>query len=383
MASAGVVNIRRDVDDKFYRYKMPVLVTKIEGRGNGIKTVLVNMSDVARALSRPPSYPAKYFGGELGALTSMDEPNDKYIVNGAHDNARLRDLLDGFIDKFVLCGSCKNPETDLFLTKNEDILRDCKACGAQTGVDMRHKLTTWIIRNPPKRTKKKKTAENAENAGEGKEGEEGGEGDEGSDDDAFTKRIKAEAAELPTAEQAAASGMAGLSLDDEGSDEGGDSPLEALTLWVEENKSKDSGAGLTPQTIMDKTAELGIEGKHKTVQTLVECLFTENIMAELKKYMPVFQKAIGPEDDKNQRNQKSLLGGLERLVGVNYPQLIPLVPKILMEFYQNDVLEEDLIVQWGTHVSKKYVNKDISKKVRKAAEPMLKWFEEAEDEESE
>lgn len=84
------------------------------------------------------------------------------------------------------------------------------------------------------------------------------------------------------------------------------------------------------------------------------------------------RKAIGPEDDKNQRNQKSLLGGLERLVGVNYPQLIPLVPKILMEFYQNDVLEEELIVQWGTHVSKKYVNKDISKKVRKAAEPMLK-----------
>lgn len=43
-----------------------------------------------------------------------------------------------------------------------------------------------------------------------------------------------------------------------------------------------------------------------------------------------------------------------------------------MEFYQKDVLEEDVIVQWGTHVSKKYVAKDISKKVRKAAEPMLK-----------
>lgn len=327
MASAGVVNIRRGVDDKFYRYKwvlslsyvaaifspiwdfrMPLLVTKIEGRGNGIKTVLVNMSDVARALSRPPSCesqphevalfgiinpcsedPAKYFGGELGALTSMDEPNDKYIVNGAHDNARLQDLLDGFIEKFVLCGSCKNPETDLFLTKSEDILRDCKACGAQTGVDMRHKLTTWIIRNPPKRAKKKKTADNAENGGEGKEGEEG-EGGEGSDDDEFTKKLKAEAAELPTAEQAAASGMAGLSLDDDGSDEGGDSPLETLTLWVEENKSKDSGSGLTAETVTEKTAELGIEGKHKTVQTLVECLFTENIMTELKKYMPVFQK---------------------------------------------------------------------------------------------
>jgi hypothetical protein len=32
---------------------MPVLQTKIEGRGNGIKTVIPNMEDVARALNRP------------------------------------------------------------------------------------------------------------------------------------------------------------------------------------------------------------------------------------------------------------------------------------------------------------------------------------------
>lgn len=34
---------------------MPELLTKIEGKGNGIKTVLPNISDVARALSRPPT----------------------------------------------------------------------------------------------------------------------------------------------------------------------------------------------------------------------------------------------------------------------------------------------------------------------------------------
>lgn len=39
----------------WYLCRMPVLQTKIEGRGNGIKTVIPNMSDVARALARPPS----------------------------------------------------------------------------------------------------------------------------------------------------------------------------------------------------------------------------------------------------------------------------------------------------------------------------------------
>ncbi|KAJ3519815.1 hypothetical protein NM688_g9248 [Phlebia brevispora] len=97
--AAGVVNIRRDVDDKFYRYRMPLLVTKIEGKGNGIKTVIPNMADIARALSRPPTYPTKFFGCELGAQTSFDEKNDRYIVNGAHDAQKLRELLDGFIDK--------------------------------------------------------------------------------------------------------------------------------------------------------------------------------------------------------------------------------------------------------------------------------------------
>jgi translation initiation factor 5 len=43
-----------------------------------------------------------------------------------------------------------------------------------------------------------------------------------------------------------------------------------------------------------------------------------------------------------------------------------------MQFYQSDILEEDVIKQWGTHVSKKYVDRDISKKVRKASEPFLK-----------
>jgi len=373
---AGVVNIRRDVDDKFYRYRMPILLTKVEGKGNGIKTVLPNMTDVARALSRPPSYSTKYFGCELGAQTSMDEKNDRYIVNGAHDADRLRELLDGFIDKFVLCAECKNPETDLFLTKNDEIFRDCKACGARTGVDMRHKLTTFIIRHPPKKpSKKKKSAE----AGEKEGGEEGGvEGDENAEsDDEFTKRIKAEAAELPTAEQVAASGLASLSIgDDDGSDEGGDSPQTNLAIWIEESKGDQTQ--ITAIDVLKKTEELGIEGKHKTVQTISETLFTEKILTELPKFMPIFQKSVTSE-----KHQKALLGGLERLLGIHYPQLIPVVPKILMLFYQSDVLEEEVITQWGTHVSKKYVGKDVSKKVRKAAEPMLKWFEEAEDEDEE
>jgi len=74
----------------------------------------------------------------------------------------------------------------------------------------------------------------------------------------------------------------------------------------------------------------------------------------------------------SEKHQKALLGGVERLVGLTYPSLIPAVPKILMALYQTDLIEEEVVTQWGTHVSKKYVDKDVSKKVRKASEPFLK-----------
>ena len=44
---------------------MPKLLTKIEGRGNGIKTNIVNMVDVAKSLGRLPSYPTKSLDIEL------------------------------------------------------------------------------------------------------------------------------------------------------------------------------------------------------------------------------------------------------------------------------------------------------------------------------
>ena len=74
----------------------------------------------------------------------------------------------------------------------------------------------------------------------------------------------------------------------------------------------------------------------------------------------------------SEKHYKSLLGGLERFVGVLHPDLVPLVPKILMVLYQQDLLDEEIVKQWGTHVSKKYVDKETSKKVRKASEPFLK-----------
>ncbi|KAE8718658.1 Eukaryotic translation initiation factor 5 [Hibiscus syriacus] len=152
-------------EDAFYRYKMPKMITKIEGRGNGIKTNVVNMVEIAKALARPASYTTKYFGCELGAQSKFDEKTGTSLVNGAHDTAKLAGLLENFIKKFVQCYGCGNPETEIVITKTQMITLKCAACGFVSDVDMRDKLTTFILKNPPeakKSSKDKKAMRRAE-----------------------------------------------------------------------------------------------------------------------------------------------------------------------------------------------------------------------------
>lgn len=325
MTSSTVTGVFLSFPDDIPAYpsrSMPLLNTKIEGKGNGIKTVIPNMVDVARALSRPPTYTTKFFGCELGAQTSFDEKNERYIVNGAHDANRLRELLDVFIDKFVLCRSCKNPETELVILKvgrSEDIIRDCKACGERTGIDMRHKLTTYILKNPPVKIKKGKNKNTNGDAAGGVGGaadndldvEHAADGAES--DDELTKKIKAEARELnedtaiskedwsadtsPEAVKerikALESSMAANTLaggDDDGSDEDANSPYAQLGKWVEENRDGDADPKAFAIDIYKKTEELGIEKKHKTVLVLAQALFTSNVVAEIDNYAPLFAK---------------------------------------------------------------------------------------------
>ncbi|CDK27550.1 unnamed protein product [Kuraishia capsulata CBS 1993] len=383
------INICRDNTDPFYRYKMPPIQSKIEGRGNGIKTAVPNASEVARALNRPPAYVIKYFGFELGALTSINETSDRYLVNGAHDAAKLQDLLDGFIKKFVLCPSCSNPETEIIIHKDDSLTRDCKACGKISQIDPRHKLATYILKNPPakggKKNKKSATAsENVVGGGMSISDIAANHKANAKDDDASEDELEAEAPPpvggidvkddewavdvSAEAVKARAEAMEGLTATK--------NSFELLGEWLLAAHSGDEDEFPSDVEIYKKASDLNIVDDENTLQVLAQSLFSEDIVDEIDEHAGLLKKLVTSDD-----HEKALLGGFERLLGLTYPELIPKVPKILMELYDRDILSEDVIVDWGTKVSKKYVPKDISKKVRKAAKPFLKWLEEAESEE--
>merc|ERR1712087_974301 len=130
---------------------MPRLVSRKEGRGNGSKTGILNMGDVARALKRDPVYITKFIGYELGAQSSYsnkENEGERVVINGHHDTPVFQSLVDKFIERYVLCTGCHLPEIDMVVKKGL-IVATCKACGWNGELDNHHKLAGYISKNPP------------------------------------------------------------------------------------------------------------------------------------------------------------------------------------------------------------------------------------------
>ncbi len=128
-----------NLNDTNYRYQMPKMVIKVEGKGNGIKTIIVNLEDIAKAINRQPDIILKYFSYSLGTITEKNN-----IIKGPHKLETLGELLNKFIEKYVKCSFCSNPET-LFTFDNNMLTLDCSACGHNQKVD-NSKIVDYIIK---------------------------------------------------------------------------------------------------------------------------------------------------------------------------------------------------------------------------------------------
>ncbi|TIA85796.1 putative eukaryotic translation initiation factor 5 [Aureobasidium pullulans] len=413
--AGGSVNIRRDISDPFYRYKMERLQSKIEGKGNGIKTVVVNLSNVAQQLA----HVIKYFGFELGAQTTNDPKDDRWIINGAHEASKLQDYLDGFINKFVLCRSCKNPETVISI-KDQRILMDCKACGTITEADPRQKLSSFILKQLPAKGKKDKSTKKAERrarkeaerngtaVNEDGNGSPNGSSDQDDDDtdlgmdagsdDELTRRINAEAQELDEPEEekevewtvdmseeaikARARDLPddlkrALVIEGAEDEDGEGNPYDQFGKWIlSEGEAKGGVSKLDDVEVYLKAKDLGIETKHKTVAVMAQTIFDENIVKQVEARSSMLKRMISSE-----KHEKAFLGGFERFVGMEKPELIPQVSAILLQYYQNDLVSEETLKAWGSKASKKYVDLATSKKVRQSAQKFIEWLETAESDE--
>eukprot|EP01125_Pyxidicula_operculata_P003413 TRINITY_DN1417_c0_g1_i1.p1 TRINITY_DN1417_c0_g1~~TRINITY_DN1417_c0_g1_i1.p1 ORF type:complete len:414 (-),score=143.34 TRINITY_DN1417_c0_g1_i1:109-1326(-) len=389
-----MVNIPRSVEDEFYRYKMPQLRAKVEGRGNGIKTVIENMVEIAKALDRRPDYPTKFFGFELGSLTNTH--TDKYIVNGKHTAETLSKILDTFIEKYILCGSCKNPETDTII-KGENIGLVCRACGSSTQVDPVHKLSTYILKYPPtsERTKpqasktiKEKRKLAKKDPKEKKEVSKTASDDEDDEDwsiDTSKEAVEARRREILGANERLSAGSTAAipeertpELNTNGNTAAefvlevapGANPIPVLQKFWETDP--------TPEVIVSKVKQLqSVQGYNETVllRTIFASLFDKNIRQRFYKKAETLQLFVP-----SQKEQKMVLMCIEKLAEIE-PSTVDHMAHILNGFYEENVLDEAILKKWFKNPSDKFDAK-LSKKIREVAKPFIEWLENAEEEES-
>lgn len=104
----------------------------------------------------------------------------------------------------------------------------------------------------------------------------------------------------------------------------------------------------------------------------------------------------------NRKAQKYLLIGFEKLVETYQEQLLPKAAHILKALYDNDLLEEEIILEWADKVgrrdvdvtcmliqvfceqaSKKHVEEAVAKQIHEKVAPVVNWLRTAEEESEE
>eukprot|EP00736_Rhodelphis_marinus_P012877 Rmarinus@m.9581 len=410
----GTVNIGGG-DDEFHRYKMPKLVAKVEGRGNGIKTCVVNIMDIAKALHRPPTYCTKYFGTALCAQSSFNEKSGLAYVNGEHSGDTLPRVLEGFIQKFVMCPNCKLPETDISVEKKDLIFLDCNACGEHSLVDMTDKLCTFIKNHPPggsQKDSKKNKKEKKDKKDKRKDK------DKDSDEDKRKKDKYAAAAStvggvdrVALAEIAdEANGEVGAATNNSNVEWYTDTSKEAMRARKKELAAEFQEKGRasnklnldegTPDEVAEQLRPIIAEAKSSHVVKSLEAIGLdpkERVETAIRAIMDYsfLEKLVKNSDAKIGKHNKKILSQLIPTLAeqrevistiaclcdeVNSKDAVKLFAKAILRMYENDVVEEEAVVQWQASPEAELDTEEATQAYASALKPLVEWLQTADEE---
>jgi len=193
----------------------------------------------------------------------------------------------------------------------------------------------------------------------------------------------------PTAVLESAKQMSSMSLAQSGN---GRTDEDELDASLEEDRAAiaakvedifESTGGDVEKLVAALTAlreEMGL-GAEDLLGFVFEAVFDEDVLKE--KQVPAFAKLflrLQRQCTKAKTAQQVMLVCVEALCGERHAEaLLAKTPYVLKAFYDADLLEEEAILKWHEKKSKGD-KKDISKKVKEAAEPFVTWLKEADEE---
>jgi len=146
------LNIGRvNMGDIHYRYKRSKVELRYSGRGKNSKTAIVNLAKIAKQLKTEPGYISKFFETKFATVTGIDSKTKDWFLKGEHSFVDVNEKLEDFIDLYILCTHCNNPETSLGCHRDY-VKMFCYACGKKGRVvdssDKRGKFAKYLKKNP-------------------------------------------------------------------------------------------------------------------------------------------------------------------------------------------------------------------------------------------
>lgn len=222
-----------------------------------------------------------------------------------------------------------------------------------------------------KRGKKQDGQSGSPNKSDGSDNDLDGTLENGVDEDDWA--VDVSAAAVKARMEDLTSGVKGLTI----SDDLEKTPKERADLFYSYVKQRLDDGVISKLNVTDIVTEADrLDVKDKAPLILCELLFNIQIISQIKTYCGLLSRFTTG----NKKAQKSLLGGVECVVQLHQDTLLPKVAHILKTLYDLDILEEEVLIEWGSKPSKKYVSKELSTDILAKAAVFITWLKEAEEE---
>lgn len=374
------------------RYKTKQIQVQTVGKSKMIKSFFLNINEVAKSMKVPPSYIVHFIAYSIGAQAKYDvkkPERQQAFLTGEHDTKDLSKWTVQFINEVLLCPTCGLPELLITVEKNIPT-GSCRACGSCKPLPITNeRFKKHIINHPPaagkeawagnsaqvkKAEKKVRNSDKRGKKGKKEEDDEEEEEEEEDDDDDNVVWYSDTSAEATKKRREQLMAETDMTVDPTDEVEKAAEDTENLTLSEkeEEKEEKKEKKEKKPKKSSQKKEE---EGKEEE--------FDSPLSAPLKELFSKDCNDIQTVVKKHQDKLSALLDGpapraqfLEWLVHhLQSTKALNKIAHVVKEMYDVDLLEEEDITQW--------YGKNDNQSVKTSLAPLIKWFQEAEEESEE
>ncbi len=117
-----------DIAEKESRFEVPDPNLRTEGN----VTVFENFQEVLDAVGRAEAHVLKFLQDEFGTSAHIDD-RGRARLTGQFNASRVADVIDEYVEAYVICPECGLPDTHLTREQGAELL-ECDACGARSSV---------------------------------------------------------------------------------------------------------------------------------------------------------------------------------------------------------------------------------------------------------